>query len=431
MKPLASQAGGFLLSRHITWLETRMLAGLLLWGFTRNILSVEFIGDENYWIATSVRLDMLLAGDFESPLWTEDPTIVYEVRPVPSYLAGMGQRLGGIQPADLPGAYWNWNLSEAENAARGAMPSPHVIWWSRISMTVIAALGLLGIALFLGRIHSRIAAYVFTLISFNAYFLDTLRRSMSEASILFFTILALLASVQLLIVLRGASWKRVVFWSALAGVFSGLAGESKLTGLACAAVPVLGALIIISRGEDKAGMPKMRLFLVVLFVITTATLLTFIATYPLFYRETVDRVWETFDARRQILNYQLNTYSHQLIPAGARIGILFQRIFEYPIRIQSSPGMSAILHWINFIPAAIGLFYTVRQGSGASSLSHACLALWLGAAFSAGPMLLTPFDWERYYMFPIFFACVFFSIGSVQAIVQLVTWLSRADRAPV
>ena len=233
MRLFASRAFSFLFSKKLNRGEMIVLAALLLGGFTRNIGAVGFSGDENFWIVSSIRLDAFLAGDFDSPIWTEDPTIAYEVRPVPSYFAAIGQRLGGVQPRDLPNAYWLWGLSEAENAARNAMPTETVLWWSRIPMAVITALGLWGFAVFLGQIHSRFAAYVFTCICFNGYFLENLRRAMSEPSVLFFTILVILASRQLMVALRNNSLKLVILWAVVMGIFSGLAGESKLTGLAC------------------------------------------------------------------------------------------------------------------------------------------------------------------------------------------------------
>lgn len=37
-----------------------------------------------------------------------------------------------------------------------------------------------------------------------------------------------------------------------------------------------------------------------------------------------------------------------------------------------------------------------------------------GALTGAAPMLLVPFDWDRDYLLPIFFSCIFFSIGAGQ-----------------
>ena len=168
-------------SKSLITIEIILLGVLLLFGYTRDIASVEFHPDESYWIVSSVRLDKLLEGDFESTIWTDDPTIAFEVRPVPGYFARLGQRLGNIPAENLP-IYWDWAFSTArEHSSRGAMPSGEVIWWSRLPMTVISALSMLLTAVLLARSHSRFAAYVFAFISLNGFLLLNLRRAMSEA----------------------------------------------------------------------------------------------------------------------------------------------------------------------------------------------------------------------------------------------------------
>jgi hypothetical protein len=280
--------------KSLTALEVFLMAALLLAGYTANIAAVEFHPDESYWIVSSVRLDKLISGDFDSALWTEDPTIAFEVRPIPSYLARIGQRLGNIPAGSLP-TYWDWELSEEENAAHGAMPSGDVIWWSRFPMAVISAFSMLLTAILLAKSHSRLAAYIFIIISFNGYFLLTLRRSMSEASILFFSVLALVASYKLLITAQDRDLKTSIRWAGVVGLFSGLAGQSKLTGLVCAGIAMLGLiLVIIPRPTQWLTILKQRQVLIIIFVTTIATLGAFIISYPFYYSHTVDRIWETF-----------------------------------------------------------------------------------------------------------------------------------------
>jgi hypothetical protein len=130
----------FLLSKSLSAVEIILLAILLLFGYINDIGAVEFHPDESFWIVSSVRLDKLLAGDFESDIWTDEPVIIFEVRPLPSYFTAVGQRLGGISAQDLP-PYWIWGLPDEENLARGAMPGDELIWWSRLPMAVVAAFG--------------------------------------------------------------------------------------------------------------------------------------------------------------------------------------------------------------------------------------------------------------------------------------------------
>jgi len=238
MKSFLQQTREFFLSKNLRPLEIFILAVLLLWGFTKGIASVEFHPDESFWIVSSVRFDKLITGDFESPTWTEDPIIMFEVRPVPSYFSRIGQRMGGISADSLP-VYWSWGLSDEKNIALNAMPSDEVLWWSRLPMAIISAFSLLFTAIFIARSHSRLSGYIFALISFNEYFLVNLRRAMSEASILFFTVLAIYASHKLISAARNRDMNKSIQWSLTLGLFSGLAGESKLTGLVCAGLGIL------------------------------------------------------------------------------------------------------------------------------------------------------------------------------------------------
>ena len=209
MRSFIEQTRMLLSTKSLKPIEVFIIAAVLLWGFTRNIASVEFFGDESFWVVSSVRFDKFISGDFDSPVWTEEPIITYEVRPVPSYLSGISQRLGGISADSLP-PYWDWGLLEEENIALGAMPEDEVLWWSRLPMAIISAFSLFFTALFLAKSHSRLAAYLFTLVSINGYFLLNLRRAMSEASILFFTVFTMYASYKLITAARNRDMNKSV-----------------------------------------------------------------------------------------------------------------------------------------------------------------------------------------------------------------------------
>ena len=408
-----------LLSKSLTAIEVILIGVLLVFGFTKDIASVEFHPDESFWIVSSVRLDKLLAGDFNSAVWTEDPIIIFEVRPLPSYFTAIGQRLGGISANELP-AYWDWGLSDEENIASGAMPDAETIWWSRLPMAVIGAVSLLFISVLLGNSHSRLAAYVFTLVSFNEYFLLQLRRAMSEASVLFFTVLAMLASIKLMTAVRNDDTRKSVQWALIAGLFSGLAGQSKLTGLACAGIAILGVLLVFNSNPFRwFAILQQRKILIVILVVTVATISTFIASYPSFYEDMLDKISETLYARDQTLAFQVATYTWMVIPPDQRGGLLFSRVFEYPINLHANQWIMTMSLLANFLLAIVGLVYTVGQAFSGILHREIYLVLLLGALFFAAPMLFIPLDWDRYYLFPIFFTCIFFAIGISEMTIKL------------
>jgi hypothetical protein len=121
------------------------------------------------------------------------------------------------------------------------------------------------------------------------------------------------------------------------------------------------------------------------------------------------------------LTFQRAAYSHQLIQHGERLAVLYQRIFEYPLHFAPGP----LLTFVNFALASFGIIHSIRRAWRNTNSSRAYRLVLLGTVFCAGPMLLTPFDWERYYMFPIFFTCLFLSIGIAQAIFHVTTFLPR------
>jgi hypothetical protein len=371
-----------------------------------------------------VRFDKFLSGDFNDPIWSNQPLISFEVRPIPSYIVAISQRLGGVQADNLP-EYWDWSLSADENVARGAMPSGRVLWLSRLPMALISSLSMLGMILLLSISHSRLAAYLFTLISFNDYLLLHLRRAMSEAPLLLFTVIILYASYKLLVAVHQKSLKSIIFWSALVGIFSGIAGESKLTGLACAAIPILGSLLLISRSRDASIELKRRILLAVTLAVALTSLIVFFLSYPFFYENTVHRILTTFYVRSQVVASQINTYADQTIQPNERLSILFQRIFEYPLAFGTNTAIAVILHWLNFLIAAFGLSYSLKQIAMKEGKQTIHISLILGALVCAAPMLFTPLDWDRYYLYPIFFNCVFFAIGLGQLLLLSVSHTSK------
>ena len=410
VKKYIERIANFLFSRNLKSIEVLILAVLLFGVYGGNLLSVEFQPDETFWIVSSTRFDEFLKGEFNSRIWTDVPLISFEVRPIPSYIVAIGQRVGGVSSASLP-IYWDWSLPKEENISQGAMPSARVLWWSRLPMALLSVFSLLGTILLLAKAHSRIAAYLFALIGINEYFLLHLRRAMSEAPLLLFTVLVLYASFKLLTVLPENSMKKIILWSVIAGVLSGMAGQSKLTGLACAGIAILGTLILISRPTYFSQIPRGRTLLVVSFIVVCTSLLVFFASYPFFYRNTLHRVLTTFYIRGQIVEAQVNQYTDQTIQSNERHYILFQRIFRYPLGLRTNNTADSLFHWINFLMIVFGLSYSIKQIGMKMENQEFFIVLVLGTLVCAVPMLFVPFDWDRYYLYPIFFSCIFFSIG--------------------
>ncbi len=106
--------------------------------FLGSFAQVAFHPDENNWILTSPYGEILAHGDFRNPLWDEGFWTL-DAPPLGRYIIYAGLYAGGIEELGfhLP---WDFSQDEAANTARGSMPGPQVLWWSRLPMALLGAL---------------------------------------------------------------------------------------------------------------------------------------------------------------------------------------------------------------------------------------------------------------------------------------------------
>ena len=148
----------------------------------------------------------------------------------------------------------------------------------------------------------------------------------------------------------------------------------------------------------------------------STSFLVFYISYPFFYENTLHRILTTFYVRGQVVQSQLKTYPEQTISSNERVGILFQRIFKYPLSLEAFTSIQPVFNALNFLIAFGGLYYAVRQIWKRTANQKFFIVLLMGTSICAVPMLLMPLDWDRYYLYPIFFSCVFFAVGFSQLV---------------
>jgi hypothetical protein len=226
---------------------------------------------------------------------------------------------------------------------------------------------------------------------------------------------------------------KVFLYSALIGVFSGLAGESKLTGLLCAAIAIIITLFAVygNHPSDKYNLrlegTKGKILLISTLTIGFFTLFTFIAVYPFFYHHTLSRIIETYQYRLKVMHTQILNYPADVILPGNRVRILFDRIFSFPVYSPNIYGSDPLLLLVlNLFISAFGVYYGIRsifnkRDNGPGNGGY--LVLIISAVILCTPNLFIPLDWPRYYLFPIYFTCVFFSIG----LSQICLYLAKID----
>jgi hypothetical protein len=89
--------------------------------------------------------------------------------------------------------------------------------------------------------------------------------------------------------------------------------------------------------------------------------------------------------------------------------------------------------WVNVPLALAGLLVLLvsaarwARGSGGAP---AAVALLAGAILAAGPALLTPVDWDRYYLFPVVFTTVLVAAGGAALAERVVGLAGALGRGP-
>lgn len=417
------------------WLELSLIACVLLVIFCTGILDVRFHPDESQWIATSYAFEDFVNGEFASPTWDESHWTLTQP-PVTRYVIALGRLAGGYHVADLNLA-WSWGMDAPANIARGAMPSPSLLWWSRFPMAVLSVV--CGLILFklADACAGRVAGYALLLLfAGNPYLLYTLRRAMGEASLLVCVILVAFAGDQAL-----RSWQRVatntyesvrVFfcpltWFIIMGIFCGVAAAAKLNGISTAPAGLM--LCVLTPLTQKGNIPKSaRLYFIIraCAAIILAAGITFVALNPFLYPDALGRTEKMFLYRLQEMHKQQSINpEYRVHGIDMRIEVVSQRVFEEYAAIRFEGARI-----VNILLCAIGIFYLMRKAlhwlrSGLGPATS--IVIILVALTTATPSLLTPLDWDRYFLLPVVFSTVCVAISISWGIGVSRKWVQRKN----
>lgn len=205
----------------------------------QRITKVPFMGDEAEWIlAGNYYTDLLVRGDFTHAHW-----VANHLRDVGNLNPHLGKVLLGLgirfHPSRQPGdaeyrGQFDWSKSELQNYYEGRAPPMPLLFRARSTtavFTVACALLLFAIGTLFVNEAAGILAYAFFLSS--DFMADLLIRAMTDSYYNFFLLCGLLASYGLV---RNASNKQLVAYSALVGLAAALACSVKVTGLPLLAI---------------------------------------------------------------------------------------------------------------------------------------------------------------------------------------------------
>jgi MFS family permease len=430
-----------LLSKGLRLLEVAIVVAVLGKFYFHRLDAVSFHGDESHWIATSCFLEALVAPDFNEPLWLS-MSRVPDIFPVPDWLAAtlapeassthvwsahywtltqpmvsrdmiaLGRITGGYGVADL-NIPWDFQATDARNVRTGAMPSSGLLWSSRAMMALLSIIGGTILFLLVRYCAGAIAGYSFVgLYVGSEYFLTHLRRAMSEAPLLFFTTLALLCAAR---ALSAAPRRlgRAVAWLLLMGVCAGLAGGAKLNGLALGFAAVVLCFVAVYRYRGR-GVKRWRVAFLAALLVTVITAGLFILVNPFLYAQPLLRTIALVLFRRWEMTRQSMNPQWYIPDLSARLRVVPQRVFaDYP---------AVHVEFFNELLTVLGLYVLVRgawqwladkKRVAVSRATHAGtgMAILIVSAVTALPPLLTPLDWDRYYMYPVLFVSVSVAVG--------------------
>lgn len=351
------------------------------------------------------------------------------------YSIGLAWHLAGFTAADL-NEQWDWGADWNYNQQYGHAPSAALLLIARLPSALFTALSVVvmfGIAYTLaGRPAAYLASLFFAL---NPAILLNGRRAMMEGSLFFFALLVVLVGIWFV---RRRSWR-----AALAlGLAGGLALASKHTALftvgsvylACGLLPLLA----------RDSRTQLGRYYAQLFAAGLLTMVMFLALNPAWWgANPLDVGRYVLDLREQVLQTQINAFgSYPGWPE--RITGFWQQA------LNGTPQYYEASNWVTFIPDQIaayegspwkGIFLGEVGGLALALLSlfgFWCLlrtrardfaGRWLIISWAlltcGGVLLLTPLEWQRYYLPALPILLLLAALGTQNILNRIWEWVGK------
>jgi Dolichyl-phosphate-mannose-protein mannosyltransferase len=422
--------------------ETFVVLLVVSFFYLPQLNAVEFHVDESHWIGTSYMYESYVRGRFWSDTWKESHETITNP-PVPRYVIGLGRSLGGYRRGDI-NRIWQYDRDYAFNVSRGAMPSDGLLWWSRFPMAILAVASIWMAFWVVKKVAGRVAGYFWiVLATANTFLLLHTRRAMAESPILFFVMLASVftclatdrltrqgpgtASAEASIAGSASAERRWKTWLYLGvvGLSIGLAGGSKLNGLAVLGVPFLciGAALYRRRVSMWSSLTEFAALGVLLIAVTGVT---FLSSYPYFWPDLWERPIHMFTNRVEEMRVQAEVFPDKRIDTWAR------RREVMPTRILSDyasfPFRGAI--YVNGALVVLGACVTtfaIRDWLRKRGQGSAPVVFVTSAVAACAPTAFTIVEWDRYYLFPVFFSSMTCAIA-LGWLVQRLVAIFRVSR---
>ncbi|MGB9668923.1 MAG: hypothetical protein ACPL0B_00925 [Anaerolineales bacterium] len=393
--------------------------------YLNGIAQVPFHPDEQTQIFMSGDLEQLFIHPY-SLFWQPDQHQDLRLRyreldpPLTRWIIGIGRMLAGI-PA--PTVDWDWTKDWEANQAAGALPSPHLLVTSRLSVALLFPISLFlmfQIGKSLGGIP--IAWLNMLALSSNALVLLHTRRAMAESALLCTAILTLWAIGQ---------FQHNTIWL---GIPAALAFNSKYLN---APLMILCLLAIIFQ-PTKPRQPTIKVafqifqFLFIFMIIT-------LALNPFLWNHPWSAIQDAWQQRNEFVNQQVRTYGYnnpdlvwRTIPERI-IGLFINLFINKPAiadvanyikntHLAESAYYSNPLTWFSrgVVTGGILIILTIygfitaflRIKRENFNKQRYLGLLWIGTIIQSFALLLfNPLPFQRYVMPLIPFVCIWMSFG--------------------
>ncbi len=403
-------------------LAAYILAGTPLVPFHGDEATILFASrDYDYWI---------VQGDISRILYNETPLspLEQDIRLrngiVSKLLAGFAWHLAGYTLNDL-NETWDWGGDYNYNMQNGHMPPEGLLHAARWSSSILLATGVFVVFALGWQLGGAPVAYLASLYyALNPVLLLNGRRMMMEGSVTLFCLLVVLAGTWFLRTWTSSVGARHVLslrWlSAITlGIVSGLALSSKQITV-FVLIGVFGAclvyIVILSLRATSQRLRTLGYGIAGLVIASVVTAVVFVALNPVWWNDPIGRTIMALQDRQNLLNIQVSAFGSN---NGDALGGFWRQVFialpqyyEVPAwqdyiggeitRYESSllQGISiggstfgGVLLLALFI---IGIYALLREKRIESAVRFV-IGGWTLAVMLAA-LLLTPLEWQRYYL---------------------------------
>ncbi len=437
------------------WIHYAAAATILSAVYFSGLANVQMHSNESAWIGTSYYFEAFLGDnvsdarpDLPSDVWAESFWTLTQP-PLALYVIGLGRRLGGFAITDL-NEPWIHTVGRKAADVPAMVPKARLLLWSRRPMAVLSVMTGLMLFFIVARCDGLIAAYAFVgLFITNPFLLETLRRAMGDPVVTVLGIAAIVAAILGLDATAGGGdggaprvvRVRTALWATAAGACCGLSGAAKLNGLsgafgvAAVAVAVVALAsrptVVTARAtrspSDASRVARWRAAAGAAAIVVAAAAIAFIAPSPFLRRNPMHGMSKMLEHRVDATKQQrlLNTaYPVDGIVGGVK-ATAYRVLFKpAPLRFTGGWVLAATFMLVGFG----ALMRDALRGVKARAPNAAFAVVVIGASQTI-PSILSPLDWDRYYLFPTLFANVCLAIGFAVVAARLAQRLRGRPRS--